>query len=48
MGGNLPGKTDSGLALVSEKLGAVQLLGAALILGGACLGELKIKIGARR
>ena len=35
-------------ALLGEKLGAVQLLGAALILGGACLGELKIKIGARR
>ena len=34
--------------LLGEKLGAVQLLGAALILGGACLGELKIKIGARR
>lgn len=35
-------------ALLGEKLGAVQLLGAVLILGGACLGELKIKIGARR
>ena len=35
-------------AFLGEKLGAVQLLGAVLILGGACLGELKIKIGARR
>ncbi len=35
-------------AFLGEKLGAVQLLGAALILGGACLGGLKIKIGARR
>ena len=28
---------------LGERLGAVQLLGAALILGGACLGELKLK-----
>ena len=35
-------------AFLGEKLGAVQLLGAVLILGGACLGELKIKTGARR
>ena len=35
-------------AFLGEKLGAVQLLGAVLILGGACLGELKIKTDARR
>ena len=28
---------------LGEKLGIVQLLGAVLILGGACLGELKLK-----
>lgn len=33
---------------LGERLGAVQLLGAVLILGGACLGELGIKIGKRR